>query len=225
MIAACGKVENDHSVATQSPNILLVIADDLGYSDIGAYGGEIPTPNIDSLASIGTLFTSFHTSPACATTRAMLFSGADHHRAGLGTLAEIMTARQRGQPGYEGYLNYRVASIGRVLQDSGYRTYYSGKWHLGVDDDQLPVARGFDRSFALLEAGGNHFDDRGFGQKYAVVHYVQDSEKAVLPADHYSSVTFASKLLDFIGTGDRHSPFFWCVVIHRASLAIAGTCA
>ena len=204
----CTPVGNDEAVPERRPNILLVIADDLGYSDIGAYGSEIETPNIDQLAAHGTLFTNFHTSPVCSATRAMLFSGVDHHRAGLGTLAEIMSPNQLGKPGYEGYLNQRVTSVASVLRDNGYQTYYSGKWHLGAAADQRPVARGFDRSFALLGGGGSHFDDRGFGEKYAVVEYVRNGDRAPLPADHYSSATFTSELIDVIGRSKTDKPFF-----------------
>jgi len=208
MSVARGEGDDARPAVETPPNILLVIADDLGYSDIGVYGGEMATPNIDSLSQQGTLFTSFHTSPACATTRAMLFSGVDNHRAGLGTLAEIMTPKQLGEPGYEGYLNHNVTSVARVLQDNGYRTYYSGKWHLGSGDGQLPIARGFDRSFAMLGGGGSHFDDRGFAEKYAVVKYTEDGNKAALPAEHYSSVTFTNKLLEFVNGDNSDSPFF-----------------
>ena len=220
LVAACAAT--CHNAAGQAPNILLVIADDLGYSDIGAYGGEIPTPHLDDLASQGALFTNFHTSPACATTRAMLFTGVDHHRAGLGVLAEIMTERQRGKPGYEGYLNHRVVSIASVLRDNGYQTYYAGKWHLGGAARQLPAARGFERSFALLEGGANHFDRRGYAQKYPVAHYVEDQRDVALPAHHYSSTTFADRLLAFIDSGQGHTPFFRRAVVHGAALAVAG---
>ena len=93
------------------PNILLIVADDLGYTDLGAYGGEIGTPNLDALARNGVLFTEFHAASTCSPTRAMLLSGMDNHRAGLGTMAHDQTPGQLGRPGYEGYLSSRVAAL------------------------------------------------------------------------------------------------------------------
>ncbi len=209
VIAGCTAVGKQSVIPTTGPpNILLIVADDLGYSDIGAYGGEIPTATLDGLAKRGTLFTNFHTSPGCSTTRAMLYTGVDHHLAGLGTLAEIMTPYQRGRPGYEGFLNDRVVSVARLLRGFGYRSYLSGKWHLGAEPGQLPTDRGFDRFFASMEGGGNHFDRRGFAPQYPVLQYKQDGrDAAVLPPGHYSTITYTNKLLDFIES-DHEAPFF-----------------
>lgn len=115
----------------KKPNFLIVVADDLGFSDTGPYGGEIPTPALDRLAREGLLMTGFHTASACSPTRAMLLSGTDNHIAGLGQMAEYMAATggaYAGRPGYEGYLNYRVAALPEILQDAGYHTIMSGKW-------------------------------------------------------------------------------------------------
>ena len=108
--------------AEERPNILLVIADDMGWTDLGAYGGEINTPNLDMLAQQGMLFTDFHASVSCSPTRSMLLSGNDNHIAGLGTMSEMLVANQVGQPGYEGHLNDRVASMAEVLSGAGYHT-------------------------------------------------------------------------------------------------------
>ena len=97
--------------APKRPNILLVVVDDMGYSDIGPFGGEIRTPNLDALAKSGVVLTDFHTAPTCSPTRSMLLSGTDNHLAGLGSMAEVLRPNQQGQPGYEGYLNDRVVSI------------------------------------------------------------------------------------------------------------------
>jgi arylsulfatase len=146
---------------TQRPNFLIIVADDLGFSDMGAFGGEIATPNLDRLASSGVRFTNFYAAATCSPTRAMLMSGVDHHRAGLGTMNELITDEQRGHPGYEGYLNRRVVTIAELLRDQGYSTLMSGKWHLGETLDQDPSRRGFERSFALEEAGHDHFGRLG----------------------------------------------------------------
>lgn len=111
------------------PNFLVIVADDLGYSDTGPFGSEIPTPALDFLATSGVRLTNFHTASACSPTRSMLFSGTDNHIAGLGQMAEHMPRNAAGKPGYEGYLNFRVAALSEILQDSGYETMMTGKWY------------------------------------------------------------------------------------------------
>ncbi|NVK44211.1 MAG: arylsulfatase [Oceanospirillaceae bacterium] len=152
VLAAATKAQSDR------PNILVVVADDLGYADLGSYGGEIDTPNLDALAGSGIRFSNFHAEPACSPTRAALLTGVDPHKAGLGNMAEELAPNQEGKPGYEGFLNDRVVSIASLLKDSGYQTYLTGKWHLGKTEETSPAARGFDKSFALL-VSGSHFDD------------------------------------------------------------------
>ena len=115
----------------QKPNFLVVVADDLGFSDITPYGGEIDTPNLEWLAATGLKLTDFHTAPTCSPTRAMLLSGTDNHIAGLGAMVEQMRASKdffEGRRGYEGYLNFDVAALPEVLNDAGYHTIMSGKW-------------------------------------------------------------------------------------------------
>jgi arylsulfatase len=116
--------------ANRKPNFLIVVADDLGFSDTGPYGSEIATPTLDRLAKEGVIMTGFHTASACSPTRAMLMSGTDNHIAGLGQMAEFVRFNKgyEGKPGYEGYLNYRVAALPEILQDGGYHTVMSGKW-------------------------------------------------------------------------------------------------
>ncbi|WP_305728166.1 sulfatase-like hydrolase/transferase [Cupriavidus sp. GA3-3] len=135
--------------ADQRPNTLLILADDLGYSDIWAFGGEIHTPNLDALARQGVRMTQFYVAPTCSPTRAMLMSGVDSHRAGLGAMAETMVPEQRGKPGYEGYLNQNLVAFPDLLRDAGYYTYMTGKWHLGQKEEQSPAARGFEQSYGL----------------------------------------------------------------------------
>jgi len=142
----------------ERPNILLIVADDLGYTDIGAYGGEIRTPNIDELANRSIKFTNFHALPTCAPTRAVLLSGTDNHTAGLGSMLppRILPATD-GQPGYETYLHERVATLPELLKGAGYHTYMAGKWHLGKEKGQWPIDRGFEESFAMVLGAGDHF--------------------------------------------------------------------
>ena len=199
------------------PNFLVIVADDLGYSDLGAFGGEIRTPNLDKLALAGIRLAGFHTAPTCSPTRSMLLSGTDNHLAGLGTMAEMIRPNQKGKPGYEGYLRSDVATLAERLSAGGYRTLLSGKWHLGLTPEQDPHARGFQRSFALLQGGHNHFGtDLDLGTEPAargVATYREDGKPVTrLPQGFYSSDYFATRLIDFlgerpaVGQGDR--PFF-----------------
>ncbi len=137
----------------KKPNIVLILADDLGFSDLGCFGSEIATPNIDALAKQGQIFTNFYTAATCSPSRAMLLTGTDNHIAGLGNMAENVPnfPEQVGKPGYEGYINDRVISVAQLMKDAGYHTYISGKWHLGLTSDQSPTAKGFERSFSLLD--------------------------------------------------------------------------
>ncbi len=193
------------------PNILLIVADDMGYSDLGSYGGEIRTPVLDTLAQQGVRYTDFYVSPTCSVTRSMLLSGTDNHVAGLGNMFELRAPNQMGQPGYEGVLNKRVASVAELLRDNGYHTYMVGKWHLGRKPDQIPRARGFERDFSLLVGGGSHFDDQwNIEWQIPKAPYTEDGRPLEkLPKDFYSTKTYTDKTLQFIeeGRGDG-KPFF-----------------
>lgn len=204
------------STSDPRPNFLLIVADDLGFSDLGAFGGEIHTPYLDELAKQGVRFTSFHTAPTCSPTRSMLLTGTDNHIAGLGTMAEAQTPAQAGHPGYEGYLNDRVAALPELLRDGGYRTLMSGKWHLGLTPETSPHARGFERSFALLPGAANHYGFEapipeeqvpGLLKKTRGL-YSEDGQDTTIPDDFYSSDGFTDKLLEFLDEGDDGRPFF-----------------
>jgi len=194
------------------PNILVIVADDMGFSDLGSFGGEIETPNLDGLANIGVRFSSFYTAPTCSPTRAMLLSGTDHHLVGLGSMAEALAPNQKGQPGYEGYLNFQTVTLAELLRDAGYRTYMAGKWHLGMEKKQGPAARGFEKSFVLLQAGGGHFDDLGFVPGKAL--YRENGEPVSLPEDFYSTKSYSDKMIQYIqenfnGVKEQdYKPFF-----------------
>ncbi|WP_059151446.1 arylsulfatase [Novosphingobium barchaimii] len=194
------------------PNFLVIVADDLGWSDLGAFGGEIATPNLDALATSGVRFTGFHTAPTCSPTRSMLLSGVDNHEAGIGTMAESLGPAQIGRPGYEGYLNDRVASIAELLQQGGYRTVMSGKWHLGLTPERGPAARGFERSFALLQGLGNHFggdQDGAWKKAKANSVYRDDGKVTRFPIGRYSADYFADRLIGFLDEGASDArPFF-----------------
>src|SRR5690606_27576336 len=141
---------------TGSDNLLV----GFGYTDLGSFGSEIATPNLDTLADTGVKMTQFYASPFCSPTRAMLMSGSDNHLVGFGDMAELMLPEQRGKPGYEGNLNQRVVPMAQVLRDAGYRTLMTGKWHLGVPEEFSPATRGFDQSYVLVHGGSSHWSDQ-----------------------------------------------------------------
>jgi arylsulfatase len=197
---------NRNSVPDLRSNIVLIVADDLGYSDLGCFGSEISTPNIDALAAQGQIFTSFYTAAACSPTRAMLLTGVDHHQAGLGDMAERMISipEEVGQPGYEGYLNGQVVSVAQLLLDAGYHTYMAGKWHLGLTPDQSPGAKGFERSFALLEGYANHF----YPNRQQATFW-KDDEFAYYPDGQFSTDLYTDKLLQYLKRDEKDNvPFF-----------------
>lgn len=194
--------------ADDRPNILLIVADDLGYADLGSYGGDISTPNIDSLAAEGLLFTQFHTAPMCSPTRAMLLSGNNNHVAGIGRQGSRRDlVIDRHLPGYETHLSDRIAPLPMLLRDTGYHTYMVGKWHLGTAAEHSPKAAGFERSFSLLDGGGSHFDNTGYFEGGST--YRENGEAVDWPEGAYSTEFYTDKLIEFIDA-DMHDdkPFF-----------------
>ena len=192
------------------PNILLIVGDDVGYSDLGAYGGEIETPNLDALAKNGLQMTNFYVAGTCSPTRAMLMSGADHHLVGLGAMGEHMAPNQIGQPGYETYLNDRAVTIASRLKAADYRTFMSGKWHLGGTEELSPAARGFDKSIALLVGGASHFDKRGLNANVDPAQYREDGKRVPLPKDFkYSTDFYTDRMIGYLeDSKDSDKPFF-----------------
>ena len=182
------------------PNILLIVADDLGYSDLGVFGGEISTPNLDALAASGKMLTNFHVAPTCSPTRAMLLSGADAHHAGLGTMNGLWSEEQEGRPGYEGFLNTQIVTFVTLLREAGYHTYMSGKWQLGYEPGYYPPDRGFEEAFWLKHGGASHFSDmRGITEYAPVAEWYEGGQQlSALPEDFYSSVNFTDKLIEYI---------------------------
>lgn len=191
------------------PNILLIVADDAGYADIGSFGGEIQTPNLDALAAIGMRFTQFTASATCSPSRSMLLTGTDNHTAGVGSMAEFTAPNQAGAPGYEGYLSDRVTTVSTRLAEVGYNTFMAGKWHMGEEPDQWPAARGFMRDLTLIPGGGSHLEDM-WGAKGERQLYTHNGEvlKALRPGFH-SSVDYTASIIDNIEEHrDSGKPFF-----------------
>ena len=181
------------------PNIVLIVADDLGFSDLGSYGGEIKTPNLDRLAFEGVRFTNFYVAPTCSPTRSMLMTGLDNHVVGMGNMYEQTAPNQIDQPGFEGVLQQGRATFADVLRQNGYRTYMAGKWHLGHAPESLPSARGFDRTFSLLNGAGSHFNFTGATDVNEKSEFTADGEYLTrLPKGYYSTKTFTDKMIEFI---------------------------
>jgi arylsulfatase len=190
------------------PNILLIVVDDMGYSDIGPFGGEVRTPALDSLAKSGMRFTDFHTSVSCSPTRSMLLSGTDNHLAGLGNMFEALFPNQIGEPGYEGHLNDRIVSIATLLRNAGYFTAMSGKWHLGEEVEHDPYNRGFQKAYTMLQGGASHFDTEWMMYANYTPIYREDGVRVHVPKGFYSTEFYTDKIMEYIDSRDAGRPFF-----------------
>lgn len=184
--------------AQQRPNIVLILADDLGYSDTAPFGSEINTPTISALAEQGLRFSNYHTAASCAPTRAMLLTGVDSHRAGVPNIPEMIPDSQRQRPGYQGVLGDNVVTVATLLQDAGYHTFISGKWHLGQTPDKLPNVRGFERTVVMADSGADNWEQKPYVPIYERANWFADGERFDLPGDFYSSEFLVDKLIGFI---------------------------
>jgi arylsulfatase A-like enzyme len=199
------------------PNIVIILGDDLGYADLGAFGSEIKTPNLDSLARDGVRFTGFYTHASCSPTRSILLSGVDTHVNGLGNMDEWTAPNQRGIAGYEGYLNNRVVTLPQLLKDAGYHTYMVGKWHLGKAPAQIPAARGFERDFSLLDGAGSYWDMTNFTGASPRSVFTEDGRYLTrLPKGYYATKTYTDKLIEFIDANRGDGKPFFAYVAHQA---------
>jgi arylsulfatase A-like enzyme len=199
----------DGAAAQRRPNLLLIVADDLGFSDIGAFGGEIPTPRLDALAAGGMMLTQFYADMTCSPTRSMLMSGTDAHIAGLGIMGAARSGPQAGAPGYEGVLNFDVVSLPQLLKDAGYHTYMAGKWHLGKEVETSPVARGFEHAFASFD-GAAHLGGLSWGGP-GLAPYWDDEEVVNVGDDFYSTKYYTERMIQYIDEshGDGKPFFAW----------------
>ena len=191
------------------PNIVLILADDLGFTDISPFGSEIHTPNIARLAAEGVSFTNYHTAGSCAPARAMLLTGVDSHRNGVPNIPEALPAEQMAYEHYQGVLNDKVVTLANVLQAGGYHTYMTGKWHLGHTPELLPSVRGFDRTIAMADTGADNWEQRIFLPIYDQANWYADGASHTLPDDFYSSEYFIDKAIEFIDSNESSDqPFF-----------------
>ncbi len=193
--------------AGELPNILLIMADDMGYSDIGCFGGEVDTPHLDRLAAGGLRFTQFYNTARCCPTRASLLTGLYPHQAGIGHMTTEEVKQQRfdyGYPGYRGFLNRDCVTTAEVLKSAGYHTFMAGKWHVGTFEGMWPTDRGFDQYFGIIRGACNYF--RPSPDKL-LVH----NKDRIKPEDgFYTTDAFTDYMIQFIRDGAKadDKPFF-----------------
>lgn len=192
------------------PNIIVILADDLGFSDIGCYGSEIRTPNLDRLASEGVRMTRFYNTARCCPSRASLLTGLYPHQAGMG----LMSDQEITIPSYQGYLNKQSATIAELLSEKGYHTSISGKWHVGDERENWPDKRGFERSFSFIHGASSYFDNGRYRNKDwpwsdGEIFTVLDGKKFDYPDGTYSTNLYTDYALKFIAEAQQQDrPFF-----------------
>lgn len=195
----------------QRPNVVIILVDDAGLTDFTPFGGEAKMPAIQTLAERGIKFSNYHTSPLCAPSRAMLLTGIDNHRTGIATIPEVLTANQAGQPGYSMFLEPGVRTLADRLKAEDYRTYMTGKWHLGSGVQDLPNSHGFDRSFALDASGADNWEQKPYMGYYDFAPWYEDGKPADLPEDFYSSKFIVDRMIRYLESDkqpNRRQPFF-----------------
>ena len=195
----------------QRPNVVVILVDDAGLTDFAPFGGEAKMPAIQTLAERGIKFSNYHTSPLCAPSRAMLLTGIDNHRTGIATIPEVLTANQAGQPGYSMFLEPGVRTLADRLKAEDYRTYMTGKWHLGSGAQDLPNSHGFDRSFALDASGADNWEQKPYMGYYDFAPWYEDGKPADLPEDFYSSKFIVDRMIRYLESDkqpNRRQPFF-----------------
>jgi arylsulfatase len=207
------EITYDQSTVSDRPNVVVILVDDAGLMDFAPFGGEAYMPNVQRLADEGVRFTGYRTSPLCSPSRAMLLTGIDNHRTGIATVPEVIPSEHENAPGYSMHLEPGVKTIAERLRGNGYRTYMTGKWHMGDRTEDLPVNHGFDRSFALAASGADNWEQRPFIPYYDTAPWFEDDQPATLPQDFYSSKFIIDKIIDYIGEDEKDTekskhPFF-----------------
>lgn len=209
LVAAEETITNPEAIDARAPNIVLILADDLGFTDIAPYGSEINTPTISALADAGVSFTNYHTAANCAPARAMLLTGVDAHLAGVPNIPEMLAPEQMRYPHYQGVLGLNVVTVATLLEGAGYHTYMAGKWHLGSSAGLLPSQRGFERTVALADSGADNWEQRPYIPLYDDANWFADGEPYRLPEDFYSSRFLVDKTIEFIDSNVADErPFF-----------------
>ena len=187
----------------KKPNIIIILADDMGYSDIGSFGSEIETPNLDAMSAGGLKMTNFYNTSRCCPTRASLLTGLYPHQAGVGHMVN-----EREHPGYRGMLGEQCVTIAEVLKEGGYNTYMAGKWHLNARPEHWPVKHGFDRYFGLLDGANSYFGNRPY-RPNQVLTYALDDQVYTPGEDFYATDAYTDYAIQFLEEGEKDDkPFF-----------------
>lgn len=190
------------------PNVLIIMADDVGYMDFGAYGGEAATPAIDAIAARGIKMSRYYTSPQCGPSRAMLLTGADNHEVGMAMIPETLPNAARANPAYAMRLPKGTLTLADRLGAAGYQTYAVGKWHIGDTGQSLPRKHGFDKSLVFDATGADNWADRSYLPLYERIEWFENDRPIARPGDDYSSQLFVDTMIDYIEGGDQKRPFF-----------------
>jgi arylsulfatase len=203
LTTGCGLDERER------PNIILILVDDMGFSDLGCYGSEIPTPHIDHLAKNGIRFTNFYNAARCCPTRASLLTGLYPHQAGVGAMV-VKDPGTVDQGPYQGYLNRKSVTLAEVLKKAGYHTFMSGKWHVGELHPHWPMDRGFDDYYGIISGGANYFDIRKTKAPGIIRHFARGNEEYMPPTENWYMTdaisNHAVRMLDHFGK--KSDPFF-----------------
>jgi arylsulfatase len=198
LLASSGKLENNR------PNIVLILADDMGYSDIGCFGSEIKTLNLDRLAQQGLRMTQFYNASRSCPTRASMLTGLYQHQAGVGDMVS-----DQGYPSYQGFLNDKCVTLAELLKMNGYRTFMSGKWHVGGKPEALPLNRGFERYFGLIDGAGSYYKPIAYRANMKPVRWMLDDNDFFPPdTGFYFTDAIGDYALSFIKEREKNEPFF-----------------
>jgi arylsulfatase A-like enzyme len=190
--------------AVKKPNIIIILADDMGYSDIGCFGSTTQTPTLDGMAKTGLVMTQFYNASRCCPSRASLLTGLYQHQAGVGDMVNT-----RKEPAYQGYLNNNCVTIAEVLKGSGYNTYMAGKWHVGTAPDKWPVKRGFDHHFGLIDGAGSYFDPTNPYRPNQHLTVALDDKPYTPEKGFYATDAYAGHAVQYIKDNQKTGkPFF-----------------
>jgi arylsulfatase/uncharacterized sulfatase len=218
LVCTLSSVAAAPTTPAKRPNIVILLADDWGFTDVGAYGSEISTPHLDDLAKQGVKFSNFHASASCSPSRSMLMTGVDNHLNGVGNMRETIPREHMGKPGYLSVLNQNVVTVATLLKDSGYRTYAAGKWHIGKEPHNLPDQRGFDRSIVMGDSGSDNWEpSKRYLDLTDKVYWYEDGKEPVMPKDFYTSEFYVSRAIDYIRSGQGSGKPFFAYVAFQAN--------
>jgi arylsulfatase len=209
-IFAMGIFMGQASAQKKKPNIIIILADDMGYSDIGCFGSEIQTPQLDDLAKEGLRMTQFYNAARCCPTRASLLTGVYQHQAGVGHMVN-----ERPIPAYRGYLAENCVTIAEALKEGGYQTYMAGKWHVGEKRPHWPLDRGFDRYFGLINGANSYFSLRPYRPKQKLT-IALDNEPYQPGEGYYATDTYTDYALKFIDENKASGKPFFLYLAYQA---------